>query len=240
MIHLAEEFIPWDIYSARVLAARRSYFDLPQALFWVQEDETQSITAALSFVDGFIVLAAKEQADIEELTAFLRMQPWSRLQCADNAAAKLPFDVEWRSMFLRYDSPVPPAVSPLQPEQDPGIVHDIVAQCFDDVQNRSAWMADLSLRWRRGTAQSWVMDEQCTVTALALTENYAFLGAVGTLPQARGKGLAGTLLRQVAAQLPEREIWISCREALQGFYESVGFVRQADMVTMKQEREERE
>ena len=228
---LAERFEPWDIYSARVLAAYRSYFDMPECQFWAQDN-----SSVLSLVDGFAVLSAKPSADWEELAAFLHMQPWSRLQCSAEAAAMLPFAIEWRSMMLCFAAPKKEfSIEKITIADDPGMVFDILTRCGLGVQNRNDWMADLALRWRRGTAQTWILGKACTGSAIAITEDYVFVGALGTLPEARGKGLAGRLLARIAGEMAGREIWLSCREELQGFYESIGFERTGGMLTLYKE-----
>jgi len=229
---LAEPFTPWDIYSARVLAAYRSYYDMQECQFWVQDD-----SSIISLVDGFAILSAKENADWEELAAFLRMQPWSRLQCSAEIAANLPFPVEWRSMLLRFAAPKKEfAHTNISVANDPGKAYDILVQCGLGVKNRNDWMADLALRWRRGTAQTWMLGEACTGSAIAVTPEYIFIGALGTVPEARGKGLAGQLISHICEQYAEREVWLSCREELQGFYESIGFERAGDMITLQKRR----
>jgi len=228
-------FEPWDIYSACVLAAYRSYFDMPECQFWRQDD-----VSVISLVDGFALFATQKNADFEELVAFLHMQPWSRLQCDAEIAAKLHFPVEWRSALFRFAaSKKENASDSVAVADDPGEVYDILARCFPDMKNRNDWMADLALRWRRGTAKSWTIAADgaavCTASAIALTEQYAYLGAVGTLPEARGRGLAGRLLTHAAEALAVREVWLSCREELRGFYESIGFERTGDRVTLQKE-----
>ncbi|MCL2299389.1 MAG: GNAT family N-acetyltransferase [Firmicutes bacterium] len=235
MIKLLDgEFTPWDIYSACVLAAYRSYDD---GLCWLQTAGGMNAapTAVLSLVDGFAILAVRDHPDWEELAAFLRMQPWSRLQCGAAIAEKLPFPVEWTSICLRFSQPKQADSAGIARANDPGEVYGILARCFPDMENRNDWMADLALRWRKGTAKSWVLDNTCTASALALTEHYAFLGALGTLPEARGRGLAGRLLTYIAGEMAGREVWLSCREELQGFYESIGFERAEDRITLKKE-----
>jgi len=228
-----EAFRPWDIFSARVLAAYRSYDD---TLCWVATDGKNAAPSAVcSIVDGFAILSAKEEADWEELTGFLRMQPWKQLHCNANIAKKLPYPIEWTSILVKLTAPLSPDPRPLTPASDPGKVYDILACCFPDIKNRNDWMADLALRWRRGTARSWVIENACTASALAITENYAFLGALGTLPEARGKGLAGKLLARIAMELGGRKIWLSCREELRGFYESIGFKKMGEMITLHKE-----
>ena len=226
-----DEFTPWDIYGARVLAAYRSYYDIQECQFWAQDD-----SSVISLVDGFAVLSAKECADWEELAAFLRMQAWSRLQCDAEAGEKLPFPMEWRSMSLRFVAPKKEfAHDAIAVAHDPGKVYDILARCGLGAQKRNDWMADLALRWRRGTAQTWMLGEACTGSAVAVTPEYIFIGALGTLPEYRGQGFAGQLVSHICEQYAGREIWLSCRKALQGFYESIGFERAGDMITLKKE-----
>jgi len=194
--------------------------------------------AVCSIVDGFVILSAKENADWEEVTAFLRMQSWRQLQCDSDIAKRLPFPVEWTSMLVKFAAPKQElSIDNIAVANDPGEVYDILALCFPDMQNRNDWMANLALRWRRGTAQSWVMEHTCTASAIALTESYAFLGALGTLPEARGKGLAGKLLSFICGQYAGREVWLSCRKELRGFYESIGFEKAGDMITLKREND---
>ena len=239
------EFAPRGVYGARVLAAFRSYFDMPECQFWVQDN-----TTVLSLVDGFAILSAQENTDWEELAAFLRMQPWSRLQCSADVAEKLPFPVEWRSMVLRFAAPkkefthdgISVAHDPGDPPckacglcRDPGEVYDVLARCGLGVKKRNDWMADLALRWRRGTAQTWMLGGVCTGSAVAVTPGHIYIGALGTLPEHRGRGLAGQLISHICGQYAGREVWLSCREELQGFYESIGFERVGDMITLQKE-----
>ena len=165
MIRLMEDFAPWDVYSARALSAYRSYGD---GQFWLQDG-----TAAISLVDGFAILSAKENADWEELTAFLRMQPWTRLQCDAAIAARLPFDIEWASVLFQFIAPLLPDTCTPTPTMDVAEVYEILKRCgFPELKNRAEWMADLALRWRKGTARTWLLDDACTATALALTEEF--------------------------------------------------------------------
>jgi len=190
----------------------------------------------MSLVDGFAILAVKQDADREELTAFLQIQPWARLQCDAGAAARLPFPHAWRSMMLRFAAPKKELVcETITVASDPGEICDILARCGLGIKNRNDWMADLALRWRRGTAKTWILGEACTASAMAVTPGQVYIGALGTLPEHRGKGLAGRLISHICGQHAGREVWLSCREELQGFYESVGFERTGDMITLKKE-----
>ena len=58
----------------------------PFALFWMQTDASGRITAALSRVDGHVTLCASEQADWEEVWAFLSAAGYESVLCPEWAA----------------------------------------------------------------------------------------------------------------------------------------------------------
>ena len=229
-------FCAQDALGARILAALRSYTGLcgsDAAQCWAQSCAVagESLAAAIALADGFATLYAEESADWDELAAFLRMQPWRRLQCGAETAAHLPFAEAWRSRVLRFRSP---GREPLEGveiirAEDLRTVYDLLEHSFASVKNRDLWMADMALRWRRGTARSWLLlrkgEALATASAIALTETFAYIGAVATLPEARGQGLAGELLARVAEQTQAagREVVLSCLPELAGFYRGVGF-----------------
>ncbi|MDR0531501.1 MAG: GNAT family N-acetyltransferase [Oscillospiraceae bacterium] len=234
MIRVMTEFEPWDVVGAQILASWRSYRTVdPSAQFWLQSEGQ----AAVSLIDGLVLLSAREDANFDELRAFLRMLPVTRLRCDEALARQFPYPPEWRSILVRFVAPKQPCgISPVTAD-DPGEVYDLLARCFDSMGDRARWMADMALRWRAGTAQTWIWERACSASALALTEQYCFLGAVGTLPEHRGRGLAGQLLgciaqRQLAAG---RKVFLSCREELLPFYENVGFALAGRQITMKKE-----
>ncbi|MDR3313834.1 MAG: GNAT family N-acetyltransferase [Oscillospiraceae bacterium] len=261
MIRLLEDETPAfvafcgrDPLAARALASLRSYAGLrgtDAAQCWVQEAAPAQVTAALSLADGFAVLSATAEADRAELTAFLRMIPWHNLQCDAAVAQHLPYPEDWDSCVVRFNAPARamPAGLAISPANDPGTVYDLLERCgFPDIKNRSLWLADMALRWRRGTAQSWLIhknDNICNsdntvaalgaASAMAITERLTFLGAVGTLPEARGQGLAGMLLTKIATeqQAQGRAVYLSCRRELLGFYQSVGFAEAGAWVCLR-------
>lgn len=225
-------FAPWDSYSARVHASWAAYGGSAQ--FWLQDDAA----AAIAIVDGFAVLAVTERTDWEELTWFLQLQPWQRLQCEERAARRLPFPAAWTSCMLHFDTlkqPVELSLPCLQ-NPEPQLVYDLLTACgFPGMQQRNEWMADMVLRWRKGSAKTWLLGDCSTASAMAITPEHVFLGALGTLPEHRGKGLARQLLGHIYGEFPGRTLWLSCREELLGFYEDIGFSLTGRMATLQKE-----
>jgi len=43
------------------------------------------------------------------------------------------------------------------------------------------------------------------------------------------------LIAYVCAQFTDRDVWLTCREELRSFYESIGFERAGDMITLHKE-----
>ena len=224
-----KQFNPWDIYSARVLSAWRTYED---GQFWQQNDHQ----AALSLVDGFLHFSAKESADFEELTAFLQMLSWERLRCDSALAERLPFPLEQQGMTVRFIAPKKQGNPPIHLVKEIDEFFEIIKQGFPDI-DQHAYAKDLALRWQHGTAQTWTLDGLCTASAVDITEKFCFLGGVATLPQARGKGLAGKLLTEIASahQRAGRDVYLSCKRELLPFYESVGFAAVNDYAILCKE-----
>jgi len=234
---ITEPFEAWDSLSARVLASWQSY----DSHAWLQHPPPPplaegGLAAVISIVDGFAVLAANENANWEELGLFLRMQPWSRLQCESQFAANLPFETEWASLIMRFASAKMPPAASCRIASDPAIACDILTQCDLNIKNRNDWMADLALRWRRGTAKTWLLDDICTGSAVAIAPGHVYIGAVGTLPEHRGQGHASRLVAHICAYYHGREAWLSCREGLGNFYGKIGFEIAGEMSTLTKEK----
>jgi len=224
-----KQFSPWDIYSARVLSAWRTY---DGGQFWQQNDHQ----AAISLVDGFIHFSAKKDADFEELTGFLRMLSWDRLRCDSALTQRLPFQIDQLGMTVRFIAPKKQGNPNIHLVKKINEFFEIIRQGFPDI-DQSAYAADLALRWQRGTAQTWMLDGVCTASAVDITETFCFLGGVATLPQARGKGIAGRLLTEIAAaqQRAGRDVYLSCTRELLPFYESLGFSVVNDFAILRKE-----
>jgi len=226
---LEGEFVPWDLFSARVLGAYRSYGD---ALCWTQDG-----ASVMSLVNGFVFLAAKESADWEELTAFLQMQPWAQMQCGEEVAAKLPFRSDWAGLVFRFVGQKQAPMAPMDYSINPGpaAIFDLLKRCGFHLGDRAEWMADLAMRWRKGTARSWLLGDACTASAIDITDTHVYVSVVGTAPEHRGKGLAGQLLTHICGYYRGRTVWLTCGEGMRGFYESIGFEAAGRAVMMNKE-----
>lgn len=79
-LDLLRQYEQTDLFSVRVLALAESYgCDYNFARFYVQRTESGQMTAVLSYLDRDCTLSLTENADREELTAFLR--PWDMVRC---------------------------------------------------------------------------------------------------------------------------------------------------------------
>lgn len=91
------------------------------------------------------------------------------------------------------------------------------------------WLVDFSHRIRHGTARSILLKagpEFCsTAAALVITKQTAFLGAVSTNENCRGKHYAYSCLRFLAEQYGSRRLYLLCMPEKQAFYEKAGMVK---------------
>ena len=75
-----------------------------------------------------------------------------------------------------------------------------------------------------------------TAAALVITEADVFLGAVSSLPEARGHHYAGTCIRALCDRFPDRRIFLMCRPEKRAFYEHLGFEKTDDYLEVSSSR----
>ncbi len=92
------------------------------------------------------------------------------------------------------------------------------------------WYAEASHRVRHGIGKAYLLDGACTAYVSCRVDGVAYLAQLATLPQERGRGLAGTLLRHVVARETSsgRELWVQCTDGMRPFYQARGFRRVCD------------
>lgn len=101
-------------------------------------------------------------------------------------------------------------------------------------------MADLFLKRRQGAKiLSLSKNENLCATAgiYAVGKESSLLSAVGTLPEHRGKGLAGFLVSQICEEelLQGRKVFVMTEEeSLSRFYERIGFIRNGRWAILKE------
>ena len=201
---------------------------------WEQRDEYGNLTAFLSKYEGTVCVHASAAADREELLSFLRMVGFS--------AAVGPVDLfsdfgreEDVGSVMELDlgadflgTPSTAAGLSLHWDTDYSVFYKLLltgnpGYLSDDYP---AFLTDLSHRVRHGTAHTVLLYENgqavSAAAALVETSSAVLLGAVATLPEARGSHYASTLLKALCDRYPDRRIFLMCRPDKVPFYQKLG------------------
>ena len=243
-------FCERDVFGTRIFSLFSVYGGnesvFKNSSFFVQENDTQT-TAALSLTDGFGTLSCTRDADFEEIREFLLFKGFSSLQCSNNSAERLGLPVTSDGFVVRFE---PNTSSDKNENSSPVIlnspysadfkgVYSVLCKCDFDMPDYETWLADFSLRMRRGKSElcTAAVDGKTVASASALfiTDSAVLLGAVCTLPEFRGNGYAGENVTFLAKKYISqgKRVELLCKDKLVPFYEKLGFCTVGKWHTLK-------
>lgn len=221
-------FLPADPYAARITALAETYgTEHSFAMFWVQEIDSTPV-AAVCRVDGNMTVCCRENADYEELSAFIKAVGFLTLTSDADAMKKLGFEPAKTSFTVEYKGGATLGNTPKVRDCDKKKIYDLLCLCGFELGAYSAFLADVCARLNKGTATlSAIMNgDKPGACAFALFEGTksVLLGAVATNPSARGKGYASELVGTLAEEKADKKVFLFCREdSLADFYAKIGF-----------------
>lgn len=222
------EFLPADPYAARITALFNTYgAGQSFALFWVQRINGIPV-AAVSRVDGSITLCACENADFEELSAFMNAAGYSSLTCSEENIKKLGLEDYKTSYTVKFIGGAKPAELEFVRDCDKRKIYDLLCECGFELGDYGAFLADVCARLNKGTASFVAAEENGDINACAFAlfegAKSVLLGAVATSPLARGRGYASALVSALASEKSKKEVFLFCRnDSLLDFYKKIGF-----------------
>lgn len=228
-------------YGVRLAAFLQAYGPgYPFALFWVQTDDSGRMTAALSRVDGQVTVCACEQADLEELWAFLSAVGYESVLCpawvAQASSTRGVCRMEsCHAMRLSRAPAVPAIQEPATICKEPSLrqVYILLQAAGEPLPQWEAWLPDVSHRVRHGAARVWALREEdgysACAMAVAQTGREALLGGVAVLPDKRCKGRGSYLAAALCSALARegkagKAVYLFRRAGMhEQFYERMGF-----------------
>ncbi len=171
--------------------------------------------------------------DAEETGAFLRMQGITRVTASGGApagfgAGETLYTMALRHAVSRQPAPALPGLA-LDTAPPPGEVTDFLMRNEVEPCAWDNFYSELCTKLSRGAALVWAVRQNggivSTAGAYALTPSSAYLAAIETREELRGRGLGSWLTAALAARLTEggRRAALSCREERLSFYERIGF-----------------
>ena len=168
--------------------------------------------------------------DFDELSDFIQMSSPLTVECPTAGAERLEltgYSAVKRTLFNMCPDPdfkENEVVERLETPPSLEAVFKVLEQSFPKIEF-DLWYTDTSHRIRHGVSRLFLYDNcSCAAIDFAL-EGKAFISGVATLPEERGRGRAGDLLRYIAALLKrngfEGYLWATDETA--DFYRKLGF-----------------
>lgn len=224
-------FCDRDVFGTRI----KSYFncystDYDFVKFWVQTDENGYVTAAISRVDGDMTVSA-ENADFEELLQFVKIVGYTTIQCNRKVAERFTADETLWGYVVEFKEETNINEISLRQKFELKEIYSIIkAENLTGVGDYLPWLSDTTFRINRGTAKPLLceIDGENAGCAMVLfrTDKAALLGAVATVPEFRGRGVARNLVTRLANEELKsgRRTELLCKsDSIVEFYKSIGF-----------------
>lgn len=222
------KFLPPDAYSARITALCKTYGTAYSfASFWVQNIDGDFV-AAISRVDGDMTLCCTENADFEEISAFIGAVGYSSITYDAAYSESLGISPQKSSFTVKYKGGAKMCENGVLFDYDKKALFNLLTECGFELGSYDAFLADVCARLNKSaaTVAAAENDGGLCACAFALFEGNksVLLGAVGTKPEARGKGYASKLVGTLAEIKKEKEVFLFCRnDSLADFYSGLGF-----------------
>ena len=223
-----QAFCAGSVFGVKALGPVLSYglgYEFVSA--WEQRDEAGHLTAFLlkyyGTVYGALVgpAAVLAESDSEGETGCVMSLPKGSA-CIAKTAEPGPYELVWDGEYRQFYDVLTSA--------NPGYV----------AEDYGAFLTDISHRVRHGTASLVLLNAEgrpaSTAAALVITEDDVFLGAIATLPEARGHRYAATCIRALCDRFPEQRVFLMCRPEKQAFYEHLGFEKIDDYLEVASSR----
>lgn len=224
-------FCDRDVFGTRIKAYFNCYStDYDFVRFWVQTDDDGNVTAAISRVDGDMTLTA-ENADYEELLQFVRIVGFTTIQCERAVADRFTDDETLWGYVVEFKEKTAFKEIALKENFELKEIYNIIkAENLTGVGEYLPWLSDTLFRINRGTAIPLLgtIDGENAGCAMALfrTDKATLLGAVATVPEYRGRGVARSLVTRLANGELENgnRVELLCKsDSIVDFYKSIGF-----------------
>lgn len=235
------DFCKQDVFGTRIAAYMATYGTAyPFALFYLQESDDK-VTAAVCKIDGAMTLCCASDADFEELIAFVNAIGFNTLMCTSAVCDKLyikPQKVGYIVEFIGTPNTADFQDIILSSDTQLSDVYDVLnSSAFDGLTEKGPWLADVSLRVKKGTAKVKVVKQAAMPVACAMvlfeTCQAVLIGAVATKPAFRGNGYAGVLVTALAlaASASNKRAELLCAQSsILDFYKGLGFIQTGEWV----------
>lgn len=224
------EFCRRDVFGTRIACLYSCYStDYDFVKFWKQTDGEGEIVSAISRVDGDVTLSTSGE-NLDEVSEFLSIVVFRTVQCESSVVRKLKREAAISGFVVEYRKNENP-IAEIFPDSGfhPKEVYDIIKGArLIGVGEYLPWLSDITFRMNRNCAEVLTAcdGEKAVACAMKLfiTDSAVLLGGVATLPEYRGRGLAGSLVTRLAESESDKRVELLCKnDSIVEFYKSIGF-----------------
>lgn len=250
MIRLCDDFdyiericgsLPPDPYLCTILCLSDVYDRDNLCDIYIQYNKNNAPAVVFSKFSGTITLyTLDEQFEKDELTEFVGFIGCDRFVCRPDLDLPQLQSIMQSGYLMRLDRELAATIAPatkanalvtLDHSPSPHDIYAVLSQQSGDsiqITDYSGWYVDLSHRLRHGYAKAVVVRKNgqpisCALTN-ALCHNAALLGGIATLPAYSGMGYGRLAVNAICDDLPDKSIFLFCRENNIPFYQKCGFV----------------
>lgn len=226
-----------EIHGARICTLNECYWpDTSILLLWLQTDDKNSPTAAVSLFSGCLTLSAAAGADIDELADFARaVGGFKSLEASAIVCKELKLGGEYAEFNVmryakgRFDGELG-IVCENPPVRE---IYDILCRAdppFGKTADFAGWYTHTSHLFRHGLGFAGLIlkDDNPVSTGgvYAMGDNPAVISCVATLPDFRGRGYATKIIKYLANKILDtgKTPVLLCEDGrLAGYYARLGF-----------------
>ncbi len=230
MIELIEEksqicgFNLLDIYSVRILSLLDAYgCKYPFVRFYRQTDESENITAIISYLDYDATVSFSDKANKNEITEFLSVIGFSSVLCDE----KLIVSDDYESgMVMKSNKSIELSMPYIKIDDYPPLF-DLYNFIDYGESNFEAWYVDINHRIRHNAVKAVTLNINDEIISSAIFssiyKNYAILTGVQTKPEFRKMGYGSALVSAMCCDFGGNVYLMRENERNEGFYKKLGF-----------------
>ena len=223
-------FLPDGVLKVRASSLLEAYgAKTAIADFWLAYDG-DAPTALLCGFSGEVTAVCTAKADLDEIACFLPAVAASVL-CDTALAEKLSGGKERFCVAKRASAANVSAERCTSPRE----LYSLLASVEDgriELPDRDEWYADLSHRFRHGTAEA-VRTENAAALAGFISGDAAIVTGVAVSREHRGKGEGRRDLLALANALYPKKLFAICEKSVLPFYEKCGFTAESTVYRIK-------
>lgn len=223
-INQLDGFFKDDIYYIRIMSLIKAYgcsYDF--AVFYMQIDDNNRITAIISRLDGDFTLCFHDESDLDELVQFFTLGGFSALLADSSFVLPCPYD---EGIVMRSCKKVEFPMKYTQIDRFPKLM-ELYNFVDYDTLDFEAWYVDISHRIRHDCARAYTLNINGEIISSGIFSSIyngdVILSAVRTSPEFRHLGYASQLISEMMSDITGRVYLMREQSLNESFYKKLGF-----------------